>query len=89
MNKEDNETLKQFLKNYDKLMQDEKYQKYTSIMQFYHIRIKDLKHCLEEKQKIIDDAINLVKHMIKELDKRDMLHPAETELLEILERGKK
>ena len=48
----------------------------------------NLERELKEKDKVIDDAIGLTNHMIKELDKRDMLHPAETELLEILERGK-
>ena len=48
----------------------------------------NLQHQLEKKDKVIDEAIDLTNHMIKELDKRDMLHPAETELLEILERGK-
>ena len=51
---------------------------------YTQINILEMK--LEEKNKIINEAIGLINHMIKELDKRDMLHPAETELLEILER---
>ena len=60
MNKEDNETLKQFQKNYDELMQDEKYQKYASLMEFYHKKIKNLQYQLRKKNKIIADAIDYI-----------------------------
>lgn len=56
---------------------------YVSFGQYIYI----LEQQLEEKSKIINEAIGLINHIIKELDKRDMLHPAETELLKILERS--
>ena len=58
MNKEDNETLKYFKKVYDELIEDEKYQKYSSLMNFYHKKIESLQHQLEEKDKIIDEILN-------------------------------
>ncbi len=65
MNKEDNEALKYFKKIYVELMQDEKYQKYSSVLKYYHERIIDLKHQLEEKDKIIDEAIEILEEYKK------------------------
>ena len=86
MNKEYNDLLIENMKLKDKLEQQRK--EYQETYKDVREEIKDYKKQLEEKDKIIDDAIDLTNYMIKELDKRDMLHPAETELLEILERGK-
>ena len=92
MNKEDNETLKQFKKNYDELMQDEKYQKYTSLMEFYHKKIKNLQHELEEKENIIDETIDYINKtttfFINGEPKQLKDEISGKALLEILERGK-
>ncbi len=92
MNEEDNETLKYFKKVYDELMQDEKYQKYASLMDFYHKKVEDLQYQLEEKDKVIDEAIEYLIKWGKQPD-ADLYycineHKEYTELLEILERGK-
>lgn len=53
-----------------------------------NIKLQDennmLKRDIQILEKRIDEATKCVEQMIKELDKRDMLHPAETELLGIL-----
>ena len=89
MNEEDNKTLEYFKKVYDELIQDEKYQKYASLMDFYHKKIEDLQHQIEEKDKNIDEAIELTKKWKTstacELDD----YKFGIDLLEILERGNK
>lgn len=53
-----------------------------------NIKLQDennmLKRDIQILEKRFDEATKYVERMIKELDKRDMLHPAETELLGIL-----
>ena len=98
MNKEDNETLKYFKKVYDELMQDEKYQKYSSVLKYYHERIIDLKNQLKEKDKIIEEKNKCLLEIAKEeinfinyLKSKGMNFDDESwvnELEEILERGK-
>ena len=53
-----------------------------------NIKLQDENNMLKRDIQILEkrnnEAIKYVEHMLKELDKRDMLHPAETELLNIL-----
>ena len=74
MIKEDNETLKYFKKVYE-LMQDEKYQRYFSILKYYHERIIDLNNQLKEKE-IVEYRADIVdiKSKVKNKELKFYLH---------------
>lgn len=82
MNKEYNDLLIENIKLKDKLEQQRK--EYQETYKDVREEIKDYKHQLEEKDKVIDEAINYInKH------RAGFIQPMKyIELSEILERGK-